>query len=333
MNLPLIYVIPGALGVGILFLFIGLAQMITQSGRRVEERLEEYGKREANSFTFITGDEEIPMYGEPEEIQGGPLSRWLEKRARQDKDSAGNLRAELARADLKLKVSEWQMIQVACVVVMGLVGFLIFSQWILAILIAVFGFFLPRFYLRHRQNQRLNAFNKMLADGIAMIANSLRAGYSFQQSLDVVASEMPDPFAAEFKRVGTEIGLGLTQSQALANLYRRVPSGDLDMMITAINVQQEVGGNLAEILDILAYTIRERVRIQGEIRVLVAQQMLAGNVITFLPVALAIFLFLLNREYMSKLFTEQCGWIMVGTSVLMIMAGYYAIQRIVKIEV
>jgi tight adherence protein B len=333
MNLPLIYVIPGALGVGILFLFIGLAQMITQSGRRVEERLEEYAKREANSFTFITGDEEIPMYGEPEEVQGGPLSRWLEKRARQDKDSAGNLRAELARADLKLKVSEWQMIQVACVLVMGLVGFLIFSQWILAILIAVFGFFLPRFYLRHRQNQRLNAFNKMLADGIAMIANSLRAGYSFQQSLDVVASEMPDPFAAEFKRVGTEIGLGLTQSQALANLYRRVPSGDLDMMITAINVQQEVGGNLAEILDILAYTIRERVRIQGEIRVLVAQQMLAGNVITFLPVALAIFLFLLNREYMSKLFTEQCGWIMVGTSVLMIMAGYYAIQRIVKIEV
>lgn len=333
MNLPLIYVIPGALGVGILFLFVGLAQMITQSGKRVEERLEEYGNREANSFTFITGDEQIPTFGEADEPQGGPLARWLEKRAKNDKDAAVTLRAELARADLKLKVSEWQMIQIACVLGMGLIGFLVFRQWILAVLIAVFGFFLPRFYLRHRQNQRLNAFNRMLADGIAMISNSLRAGYSFQQSLDVVAAEMPDPFASEFKRVGTEIGLGLTQSQALANLYRRVPSGDLDMLVTAVNVQQEVGGNLAEILDILAYTIRERVRIQGEIRVLVAQQMLAGNVITFLPVALAIFLFMLNRPYMSRLFTEQCGWIMVGTSVLMVMAGYYAIQRIVKIEV
>lgn len=333
MNLPLIYVIPGALGVGILFLFIGLAQMITQSGKRVEERLEEYGRRDANSFTFLTGEEDVPLYGEDEPSTGGPLSQWLEKRAKQDKSSAVTLRAELARADLKLKVSEWQTMQLVCVLGLGVVGFVIFQNILLAILVAIFGFFLPRFYLRYRQNQRLSAFNRMLADGIAMIANSLRAGYSFQQSLDVVATEMPDPFASEFKRVGTEIGLGLTQSQALNNLNRRVPSGDLDMLITAVNVQQEVGGNLAEILDILAHTIRERVRIQGEIKVLVAQQMLAGNVITFLPVALAIMLFMLNRPYMSRLFTEQCGWIMLGVSLMMIVAGYYAIQRIVKIEV
>jgi tight adherence protein B len=333
MNLPLIYVIPGALGLGLLFLFVGLAQMITQSGKRVEERLEEYGRRDANSYTFVTGEEDVTLFGEAEPSTGGPLSQWLEKRAKKDQGSAVTLRAELARADLKLKVSEWQTMQLVCVVGLGLVGFLVFQNILLAVLVGVFGFFLPRFYLRYRQNQRLSAFNRLLADGIAMIANSLRAGYSFQQSLDVVATEMPDPFATEFKRVGTEIGLGLTQSQALNNLNRRVPSGDLDMMITAVNVQQEVGGNLAEILDILAHTIRERVRIQGEIKVLVAQQMLAGNVITFLPVALAVLLFVLNRPYMSRLFTEQCGWVMLGVSLIMIITGYYAIQRIVKIEV
>lgn len=328
----LLYLVPAGLALGIFLLFWGLSRDLTSKGEQIDERLDRYAKRD--DYTFITGDEEIPLFGEVDEpVRGGPLARWLEKRAAKNKPGTVTLRDELARADLKLKVSEWQMIQLATVVVMGLVGFIVFRAPLLAILVSIFGFFLPRFYLRFRQGARLTAFGRMLSDAIVMMANSLRAGYSFLQSMEVLSQEMPDPIASEFRRVVREVGLGLTQSQALGNLYRRIPSSDLDMMITAINVQQEVGGNLAEILDTLAHTIRERNRIQGEIRVLVAQQMLAGYVITFLPVGLAIVLFLLNRDYMSQLYTDPCGWIMVGTSVVMVALGFFAIQKIVNIEV
>jgi tight adherence protein B len=327
-----LYAVPGLLALSIALFFAGLARALTSRGEQIDARLEHYATRD--NFTFITGKEEVALYGEEEEKKkGGLLARWFEKRAAKDQKGTLALRDELARADLKLKVSEWQMFQMLVVVIAVLVGQIIFGSWVLAPLMGIVGFFLPRYYLRYRQGKRLKAFNRMLSDAVVMLANSLRAGYSFLQSMEVLSHEMPDPVASEFSRVVREVGLGRTQQEALANLHRRIPSEDLDMMITAINVQQEVGGNLAEILDTLAHTIRERVRIQGEIRVLVAQQMMAGYVITLLPVALAVGLFLLNREYMAQLYSTQCGWIMIGTAILMIALGFFAIQKIVHIEV
>jgi tight adherence protein B len=178
------------------------------------------------------------------------------------------------------------------------------------------------------------------------MANGLRSGYSLLQAMDAVGREMPDPMAMEYKRVVREIGLGVETERAFVNLLRRVPSDDLDLMITAINVQHEVGGNLAEILEIIGHTIRERVRIKGEIAVLTAQGQLSGYIISFLPVALGLILYAMNQEYIGKMVfscdalgiapekcTQPCGWIMVGVGVLMIIAGFYAIQRIIAIEV
>ena len=139
--------------------------------------------------------------------------------------------------------------------------------------------------------------------------------------------------SVEFLRVTREIGLGLTTQEALANLLRRIPSSDLDLMITAINVQHEVGGNLAEILDTIAFTIRERVRIVGEIRSITAQQRLSGTLLSGLPILLGLVLYVLNPSYMSKLWQETCGWVMMGTGLVMIVAGYFAIRKIVSIEV
>ncbi|HEX8684591.1 MAG TPA: type II secretion system F family protein [Ardenticatenaceae bacterium] len=327
-----LYAIPGLLALSIITFFAGLARILTNQGAQIDDRLERYAGRD--EYTFVTGNEEVLVYGAEEaKAKSGFLSKWLEKRAAPDHEKSVALRDELARADLRLKVSEWQMVQFITILATAGVGFLIFRNLILAILSAVLGLFLPRFFLRHRQSKRLAAFNTRLADAIVMLANSLRAGYSLLQSMEVLSQEMPEPISGEFNRVVREVGLGRTQQEGLNNLLRRIPSEDLDMMVTAINVQQEVGGNLAEILDILAHTIRERVRIQGEIRVLVAQQMLAGYVITFLPVALAVVLFLLNRQYMSRLYTTTCGWIMIGTSILMVAMGFFAIQKIVKIEV
>jgi tight adherence protein B len=147
------------------------------------------------------------------------------------------------------------------------------------------------------------------------------------------AEQLPDPIAAEFMRVTQEIGLGLNYEEALQNMLRRVPSDDLDLLVTAVNIQGRVGGNLAEILDTIGHTIRERVRIKGEIRVLTAQQMISGYILTGLPVALGLILYLINREYMGRMFTDPCGWIMLGVGMIMIVGGFLIIRRIVNIEV
>jgi tight adherence protein B len=139
--------------------------------------------------------------------------------------------------------------------------------------------------------------------------------------------------ATEFGRVVQEISLGLSQEQALSNLLRRINSEDLDLMVTAILIQTRVGGNLAEILDSIGFTIRERVRIQGEIRVLTAQQMISAYILTVLPLALGLFLFLVSRQYMMLMFQEPCGWIMVITVLVMITSGFLIVRRIVDIEV
>jgi tight adherence protein B len=151
--------------------------------------------------------------------------------------------------------------------------------------------------------------------------------------MDAVANEMPPPISDEFQRVVREIGLGITSERAMNNMLRRVPSDDLDLLITAINVQHEVGGNLAEILETISHTIRERVRIKGEIRVLTSQQMMSGYVISALPIGLGLILFAMNPDYMSKMFKDVCGIAMMSCGGIMIVAGFVSIMKIVSIEV
>ena len=167
---------------------------------------------------------------------------------------------------------------------------------------ALIGFLLPRFWLGRRKSGRLGAFNKQLPDTITLIANALRAGSSFLQAIELVVRESRPPISTEFGRVIREVNLGLPFDQALENMVRRVRSDDLELMATAISIQHQVGGNLAEILDSIAYTIRERVRIKGEIRTLTAQQRLSGYVVGFLPIGLAGFLFVAAPGFMEPMF-------------------------------
>jgi tight adherence protein B len=140
----------------------------------------------------------------------------------------------------------------------------------------VLGAFLPRIYINIQKGKRLVRFNNQLADMLNLMVNGLRAGYSTMQAMEAVSKELPAPISEEFRRVVQEMQLGVTMEQALDNLLRRIPSLDLDLVITAMNVQREVGGNLAEILATISHTIRERVRVKGEIRVLTAQQVYSG---------------------------------------------------------
>lgn len=248
--------------------------------------------------------------------------------------SARPIISELARADLKLTPAEYVLLNFAST----LVGFLLFlligrGSLILGLIGGVIGFYVPRFYLRYLQGKRLNAFNNQLGDTLILLANSLRSGYSLLQSMETVSKELPPPISIEFARVTREIGLGLTIQEALDHMLERINSDDLDLIITAIDIQHEVGGNLAEILDTIAHTIRERVRIKGQIRALTASQRLSGNIVALLPIALGFVLFLINPAYISNLFQESCGIMMLIFSGVTIAAGYYSIRKIVQIEV
>ena len=312
------YVLPAAAAIAVLLLFWGLGRVGRSRDDIIEQRLDQYGR--------VDLVEERAPKQRRSAIDG--IEAAVSKRG-----FAASLQTDLARADLKLRVAEFVIIIVLAVIVGFFLGRLIFGSALIGMIFAVVGFFAPRFYLGYRKRKRLHAFNDQLGDTISLLANSLRSGFSIVQSMETVAEQLPDPIAAEFHRVGQEIGLGLNYEEALYNMLRRVPSEDLDLMITAVNIQGRVGGNLAEILDTISHTIRERVRIKGEIRVLTAQQMISGYILTGLPVVLGLVLYLINKEYIGRMFQDPCGWIMLGTSVVMITVGFLIIRKIVDIEV
>jgi tight adherence protein B len=205
---------------------------------------------------------------------------------------------------------------------------------------ALLGFLAPRFWLNRRKGGRLNAFNKQLPDTVTLIANALRAGSSFLQAIELVVRESRPPISTEFGRVIREVNLGLPFDLALENMVKRVKSEDFELMATAIAIQHQVGGNLAEILDSIAFTIRERIRIKGEIRTLTAQQRLSGYVVGALPFFLAFFIFLAAPTFFDPMFLKPpevlgipLGVILLGVAVMSMGAGFMFIRKIVDIEV
>jgi tight adherence protein B len=304
----------------LLLLIIGVVVSITSERSLVEERL---GR-------FL--EDERP---EPEGERGGSIiTEWLNRRVA--RSSAGDrIARELARADLKFKVAEYYALIFISTIVTAVVAYVIQPNIVSAIIGAVIGFFIPRFYVKRQQTVRLNKFNDQLGDMLNLMVNGLRAGYSTMQAMEAISRELPAPICDEFHRVVQEMQIGIPMEKALENLLRRIPSEDLDFVITAINVQREVGGNLSEILDNISFTIRERVRIKGEIRVMTAQVRSSGIVLSLIPVFLTLALWFISPEYIGSFFDRGplCGWIAVVTVVGMIAAGYFVMMKIADIEV
>jgi tight adherence protein B len=253
-------------------------------------------------------------------------------RAVADRGFAQNIATQLARADLKLTVGEFIVLSVTVALGLALLFYMMHRYFFIPVGLLL-GFFAPRWYVSYRQGQRLKAFNDQLADALNLIVNSLRAGYSTLQAMEVISREMPAPISQEFGRVVMELQLGVAFDTAMFNLLRRVPSEDMDLVVTAMSVQREVGGNLAEVLDAITFTIRERIRIKGEIKVLTAQGKYSGYIITALPFALGGFIYFSNPDFIAPLFNDPCGWMMLGVAAVMIMLGYFVINKIVSIEV
>jgi len=246
---------------------------------------------------------------------------------------AGNIKEDLAQAGLALTVSEYLIIRLAVIAILFVVGYLVQRNLIAGLLFGVIGVFVPPAYLARKRGQRLRAFNGQLPDVLDHLVGSLRAGYGLLQSTEWVATRIPAPAGMEFDRVVREVSLGRSLMQALDSMVRRIPSDDLALIVTAIKIQHETGGKLADVLETTAHTIRERVRIQREIQVITAQQRYSGYVLMLLPIGLGAFLMVVNPEYEMQLFMPgPTLCIPIGAGVLMVL-GFFIMRRIINIEV
>jgi tight adherence protein B len=321
---PLILILVAGGSVAFLLLVMGVVVSVRNERSLVDERLGRYLQQELAAPSAQKGDKSTPV-GDwlNGQLQG---SSWGDKVAR-----------ELARADVKLKPAEYIAVMLLAAIGVGVVAWYVGGRNVIfGGLGGILGIFLPRFYVSRQQTSRLHHFDDQLADMLNLMVNGLRAGYSTMQSMEAVSKEMPSPISDEFRRVVQEMQLGLPMEKALDNLLRRIPSDDLDLVVAAINVQREVGGNLAEILDIISYTIRERVRIKGEIRVLTSQVIYSGRFLAMLPLIIAALLWLINRPYMMQFFnpeTRVAGIIALSVGAFMVFMGYMVMTKIAAVDV
>jgi len=242
----------------------------------------------------------------------------------------------LEQSGIPLRVGEYYMIRWACAFFFFLApfvfGFSVFNLFI-AVLLAFVGYWLPRQWVNGRRKRRADHINAQLVDLLGMVSNSLKSGYGLMQSFEFAGRQLPDPLGLEIRRMLREATLGMSAEQALAALGARIESKDLDMVLTAINIQRAVGGNLAEILDKVAFTMRERERIRGEISTLTSQQKMTGIVIGGLPVFMFLIFMVINPDYMSLLFTTLAGRIMIVLAIIMETMGYFTINKLLAIEI
>ncbi|MBO8127966.1 MAG: type II secretion system F family protein [Peptococcaceae bacterium] len=243
------------------------------------------------------------------------------------------LEGELAKADWPLRGDEFFVGSLVGAILTGTLSLLLTSQPFLSAILAITMGLLPFIMLRLSKVRRIKTFEGQLCDALNMMANTLRAGFSFLQALDMVKKEMPAPISKEFGRTLQEIRLGAATEDALVNLINRVGSHDLDLVITAVLIQRQVGGNLAEVLDNIAHTIRERIKIKREINILTAQGRISGLIIGLLPVALALVLLVINPGYIQELFHNPTGTYLLTGATFSEILGFLVIHRIMNIKV
>lgn len=263
-----------------------------------------------------------------------PLQALAEGTRRRRRLNAGLTLAEhLARADLKLRTSEFVMIQIGCMLLGALLGLWRFGFAPQFVIAGVGGYLIPMRVVKWRQGRRLKAFNTKLPDTLSLLSNAMKAGLSLPQALEAVAQNTSAPISDELSRVIREMKIGTATPVALANMVRRVGSEDLDLIVTAITIQSSVGGNLARILDGISHTIRQRVQMKAQISALTAQMRASGWIITLLPFIVAAILDVITPSYFRIMFTDPGGrtlLVMAGISILM---GNYFVRRITNFKI
>ena len=245
----------------------------------------------------------------------------------------GRLEAMLEQAELPMKAGEFAAFTVLCALAGGVLGALLLTNIIFVLLVAAVASLIPYAWLLRTRKKRQKTMAEQLPDVLSILASSLRAGHSFLQALDQVAGEIKDPSAGEFHRVVSEIRLGRSIDDAMNDMAERVGSEDMRWAVMAVNIQRQVGGNLAEVLDIVANTVRERAYVQRQVRVLSAEGRLSIAILTALPFGIFFYLALVNPEYVAPLFTTMIGRILLLVGGTLMVLGVFVMTRIVRIDV
>lgn len=263
-----------------------------------------------------------------------PFQALAERSNRQHRLNGGLTLAEnLARADLKLRSSEFVMIQLGFLAAGALLALWRFGFAPQFVLAGVIAYLIPMRYVKWRQGRRLKAFNSRLPDTLSLLSNAMKAGLSLPQAIETVAQNASPPISDELARVIRETKLGNSTPAALANMVRRVGSEDLDLIVTAISIQSTVGGNLARILDGISHTIRQRIQIKSQIGAMTAQMRASGWIITLLPFIVAAILNVITPSYFRVMLTEPAGRVLLVMAGISIFIGNVFVRRITNFKV
>lgn len=306
-----------------ILLFLGLTTVLRRR-REMAERIQMYSGYRPS----------VVRKASPFEVLRSRLHEiFAEKAKRSGTSGRSRLDLMMVRAGLPLLGSEFLAISAG----FSLLVFVIFALATLnpvTGLLAVLLFLAADFvFVQRRISKRLNNFQRQLADCLSLVANSLRAGFSFLQTMEIISREMEPPMSTEFERVMGDTSLGKSLDEALHDMDERVGSADFSLVVTAVLIQQQVGGNLATILDTIRSTITERIRLRREIGTLTAQGKASGMVLTVIPVAMALFLYLTAPDYITPLFTTTIGRMFIAGAALLVIIGFIIIRKIVDIKI
>jgi tight adherence protein B len=319
-SLTIITILAGAVLLGGALVVFGLTR-VTLAGDQVQERLHIYG--------WVPEDEAPTPRGRRRSV----LAR-LRVRLNAMLSSLGSERLglELARANWPISVPEYVLLRIGLTLLAFLIAWLLARNAISGVGLAVIVYFLPVIVMRRSISRRQAQFAKQLVDVLVLLTGAVRAGHSLLQAMEVVGREMKPPAAEEFGRVVREVGLGRRLPEALRNLASRMQNGDLDFVVTSVDIQYQVGGNIAIILAAITETIRERTRLFGEIRVLTTQQRYSSYLISVLPFIVGGIMFVMNPGYIMRLWDPRIRCLPIGALFGLIL-GHVILQRITKIDV
>jgi tight adherence protein B len=323
--MPVLLIVAVLIGVAVLMFFVGLARAVeTPDTDRLEEYLSDRPTLSSGPVSRRTGGSMASSAGE--------MAQGIDKILRSI--SVGDRLAHMLRSDdLQMTILEYLLVWLLCVGGATALGYVISHSWLPTVLAGVIGTLIPYMILRSRMTKRVRAFNNQLPNVLMQLSGSMRAGYGLLQAIDFVAHEAPAPAGREFAIVVRDVKLGRSAMAALEDLNDRVESDDLRLVITAMRIQAETGGNLAEILDTVSETIRERVRIKGELHALTSQQRMAGYVLAGLPIIVFFILMLLNPAYESRLFMPGPTLCIPIGAALSMLTGFLIIRRVIALEV
>ena len=246
---------------------------------------------------------------------------------------ARGLDLKMQQAGIPLLGTEFVLLLVISAIIAGAVGIILSDRWHVGIMAAVMVVALEYIYILLRIERRAASFTNQLGDCLMMIANALRAGFSFLQAIELISKEMEPPVSEEFKHVVRDVGLGTPVERALTEMDRRVGSPDFSLVVTAVLIQQQVGGDLARILDTISETIQDRIRMRREVKVLTSQGRMSGWILVLLPIAVGLFMTSMNPGYLDPLFHDSIGRIILAITIVMEIIGAVVINRIVDIDV